>query len=664
MQNLYDNLSGIAGFYYWEIIGEEADIPEEEKIYISGPSGTVTVEKEGETTIAFQAKDNAGNLSALSTITIRKDSSAPNDFIPRITDKTGTSFTINAETQDSISGIEGYYFYVEGKLQNSRVNTTGKYEVKNLDTNKSYAVYVEAVDKAGNIKKSMTITVSIKGELLTPRIILSGKQGDNGYYIGNVTVTIQDSANEEETMTDQIAYQVTGTTTIARTVVEGRTATLEITLDGTSDITAQALSSGGGASDTIMQRVNKDSTPPKATLAVEKTGETSVTMTATGEDSMSGVANYEFHRSTISSTAGFVAIATENSTSNSATYVYDGLSLGTRYYLKAVVRDNAGNVAESDVVEITIMKDPLTLAELETKIGEYVDYKPVSGTFGDHTNSSYNGYNSGEVVYPETPIQNSSLQTDENLKWRILFVEDGILTLIADDVTGEIGLGGQRGYNNAVLLLNNACKNMYSNSSLGATGRSLCREDIEHVSNYDKYSYENYGEQIVVKKWDNVDNMNYPLMLYYEKTAIVNGRTGTQYNQNEQNSYITGEYSYASSLAIIYTHYSYTLNESNFADSNPIYLNLFRYEIDGKTNLTKYWLATRCLAGNSDRLVCNIGNIEEGRLNTKNLASSLRSERISTACSLRPVVEIPLDRVNIGGLGYGERERPYSIEAK
>ena len=536
--------------------------------------------------------------------------------------------------------------------------------MKNLDTNKSYAVYVEAVDKAGNIKKSMTITVSIKGELLTPRIILSGKQGDNGYYIGNVTVTIQDSANEEETMTDQIAYQVTGTTTIARTVVEGRTATFEITLDGTSDITAQALSSGGGASDTIMQRVNKDSTPPKATLAVEKTGETSVTMTATGEDSMSGVANYEFHRSTISSTAGFVAIATENSTSNSATYVYEGLSLGTRYYLKAVVRDNAGNVAESDVVEITIMKDPLTLAELETKIGEYVDYKPVSGTFGDHTNSSYNGYNSGEVVYPETPIQNSSLQTDENLKWRILFVEDGILTLIADDVTGEIGLGGPRGYNNAVLLLNNACKNMYSNSSLGATGRSLCREDIEHVSNYDRYSYENYGELIsIIDYYITHYNMYYPSILYYEKTGRVNGRTGTQYNQNEQNSYITGTYSQASSLAVTYTHYSYVLDESKFSDSGLIYLNLFRYKSDGKTNLAKYWLATRCTASDGDLASFLVSHVTEGNLNSSSLFQSGRATA-STIGGLRPVVEIPLDRVNIGGLGYGERERPYSIEAK
>lgn len=48
---------------------------------------------------------------------------------------------------------------------------------------------------------------------------------------------------------------------------------------------------------------------------------------------------------------------------------------------------------------------------------------------------------------------------------------------------GKIYFKNATGYNNSVYLLNDICKNRYSNVSLGATARSLNLEDIESRMN-------------------------------------------------------------------------------------------------------------------------------------------------------------------------------------
>ena len=101
--------------------------------------------------------------------------------------------------------------------------------------------------------------------------------------------------------------------------------------------------------------------------------------------------------------------------------------------------------------------------------GVYVAYSPTAGTFTSE--GTYNG------------DTNKDFSTTEGLMWRVLKDDGKTLTLIAD-TTANTGftLKGANGYNNGVLLLNNACKAMYSNSTFSATGRSIKAEDIEAVS--------------------------------------------------------------------------------------------------------------------------------------------------------------------------------------
>ena len=659
LPNMSDSNSGIAGYYYWEVTGDVADILQEEKTYVSGETGKVIVESEGEKTIAFQAKDNAGNISSMSSITIRKDSTPPDDFTPSITNETATRFTINGTSSDSTSGLAGYYFYVDGILQNSEISTSGIYNVTGLNANKTYSVYMEAVDKAGNKKKSTSITAKTNGELLKPKISLSGEQGENGYYKGNVTVTIEDSASEDITGTNQIRYQVTGSNQIGETTINGRTATFEITIDGTSTITAQAVSKDGNVSETETQTVNKDSTPPTASLTAGTVGETSIEVTANGNDSASGIASYEFQRSTTSATSGFTSIETITNSNTTNTYTYSGLTSGTTYYLKVIVKDKAGNTQESNIVtsktkEAGIDFGGMTEDEIENNyVGKYVDYIPTAGSFV--AEGQYSGYTTGSIFNMQ--LADQTLSTNTLTKWIIFEIKENTLSLISDTIVNSgFNLKGANGYNNGVLLLNNACKTMYSNSNLGTIGRSLNIDDIERHSNFDKTKYDD-GYYYYGREYSSEGTNGYPSIFALEKTGAVDGKYGTKYDLSQQDEYITGTTQKAYKGR--YTAYSYSMSSTYISEK---YLNLF-------AKSEQYWLASRCTNYTDGDL---IGGYQLGfnlfYITSKNeIAPSLLYYSLlgsNGASGIRPIVEIDLSKVNIGATGDGSSGTPYSITAK
>ena len=84
----------------------------------------------------------------------------------------------------------------------------------------------------------------------------------------------------------------------------------------------------------------------------------------------------------------------------------------------------AGNSATSEAITQNTADEGMLDDELSEEIGKYVDYTPVSGSFTSQ--GTYNGGN------------NQTFQTVATLKWRILFVDDNKLTLIAY-TTGNTG---------------------------------------------------------------------------------------------------------------------------------------------------------------------------------------------------------------------------------
>ncbi len=661
--NAEDANSGIAGYYYWEVVGDVAEVPDEEKTYVSGASKTLTVKSEGIKVLAFQAIDKAGNKSGISNITVQKDSTNPRSFTISISNQTKTEFTINAGTTDntvytnSVSGMDYYEVYVNGSLAQKidvtdEANTGMSYTAENLTENATYTVYVVAYDKAGNKTESTTMTIIAQdvntggggqepaSQLLAPAISLSGATQTNGYYTGNVIVTIEDSASVTTTKASKIKYSVAGANEIEETEVMGRMAMFTISADGSSTVTAWVEDSEGNASETSTQTISKDTKAPTAvSLSVTSYDKTSISVIASGSDEGSGIISYAFQISQTQNDEDFTTARTEASTEGTCSYTYSNLEVGKNYYIRVIVSDRAGYQTTSEITKQGTQDNGLSDSELSEEIGKYVAYTPVSANY-----TSQGTYNGGS---------NQNFSTDTAVKWRILFVENDKISLISEEpINNGFNLRGYNGYNNGVKLLNEACMTMYSNSSLGATSRSLNIDDIEEISSYNKNSYSDYGDE-----WNMSSNYsNYPNMYENEMPGVLTG-----IGRSEQNDYITGT-SKASTLKTMATYYTYVISTRY---TTQIYLEMLYYQA---SNIDKYWLASRyvrCPGGYYAyfSLFCvEKTTIGEGTNGVYLYESGGQSS--SRNYAIRPIVEIDLSNVTIGETGTGTRTSPYSIVAK
>ena len=493
-------------------------------------------------------------------------------------------------------------------------------------------------NEKGNLSDNYETSFTInKTAPSTPTISLNGTEGESGYYITDVGVTINagDASNVAS-----IKYKVEGANPIEETEATGTTANFDITADGTSTITAYIINNAGLTSEEITQEVNKDATVPStASIALSgEAGETSIAVTANGEDATSGVASYAFQYSTTNEESGFTTADEVQNTANSCTFEYQDLASNTTYYLRVIVKDRAGKTTASIAVPATTKKSELSEEELANDTGKYVAYTPVSGTFSDHVGSTYSGDNPGGEEG-----DNFTMSTIQNLKWKILDVENNKLMLISETVANSgFILESANGYNNSVLLLNNACKAMYSNSDW-ATGRSIKMEDITKHSSYSpQYETETMTDP----------GKYYPNILKDEKTAIIDGIEGKKYGESDQDTYITTGYSQASTLTVLYTADSFYL--SQYVQTK--YLNLF--------NTGEYWIATRAKSAGPNGASWYMRCIKSGYLDCEFLFATYELAGADNKHAIRPVVEIDLTKVNVGLSGDGSSGSPYSIEVK
>ena len=312
--------------------------------------------------------------------------------------------------------------------------------------------------------------------------------------------------------------------------------------------------------------------------------------------------------------------------------------------MRVVVKDKTGYTTPSTAVNATTKQSGLSEEVLASNIGKYVDYTPISGTFSDHMNSTYNGYKGSPA--------NIQTSTINSLKWKILDISNNKLTLISETIANtNFGIGDAMGYNNGVLLLNNACKAMYSNETLGAVGRSLNIDDIERHMTYDKTTYQNYGQE------DYPSNRIYPIIFEYEINAAPNGVYGNKYGPSDQDSYITGTATAIGSadFKTITTYYEFDMSTSTM--DNQIYVDLL-------SSSSKTWLASRCFYSDRFTVHYHFRWISKNSVGSQNFSFSNSYNGNWWSYAIRPVVEIDLTKANVGITGDGGENTPYSIEAK
>ena len=284
-----------------------------------------------------------------------------------------------------------------------------------------------------------------------------------------------------------------------------------------------------------------------------------------------------------------------------------------------------------------------TLDMLE--IGDYIDYTPDTAS-SYYLSSTYSGFSSDQTISQIT-----------NIKWKIMSINnDGTVDITTESpVNSRVTLRGATGYNNGVYILNDIGRQLYSNSSLNAVGRSINLEDIEkHYNDAGKKYRDDYVSADGVKYGDtktyNSEYGYYPSLYAQEIGSGINS-TSTKndgLNKSDSSELTTEEYNNANTLTVTQTFY-------RVPGSNEYYNDNF-YDVIGEIG----WIATRvvdCYVNGSDHAAAfSFATIS---IPISNMAYFSKNSRVQISSYLRPVVTLP-SSIKVTG-GEGTSSSPYQI---
>ena len=291
------------------------------------------------------------------------------------------------------------------------------------------------------------------------------------------------------------------------------------------------------------------------------------------------------------------------------------------------------------------------------KIGDYISYTPDS--------TSTKGILKELSTYSGTNTNTTDTLRQEELKWRVLDVKDGKVRLISATPTNQdktnakntISLGGAKGYNNAVYLLDKTCYTLYNNYKLASKVQNLKIEDIQDHLTYDYKQCSNSnvdtGKYGGTKEY--ITNKNYPDIFAKEKTGWIDGTQGTELNFSEQTVPISETKTTAKEkIKVTQTYWYKSMTSNDFKDS--IYYNLF---INNGENYQTYWISSRCVNIYSDYANFSIRFIDSGIVGA---SGSYRSndEEVYRDYAFRPVITLN-SNVQVTS-GDGSEGTPFEIK--
>mgnify|MGYP007089114308 CR=1 FL=1 len=260
------------------------------------------------------------------------------------------------------------------------------------------------------------------------------------------------------------------------------------------------------------------------------------------------------------------------------------------------------------------------------KVGDYVSYTPDTAT-----GKTYDSEKLKKGGYTGTSQQALS---KEDLNWRVLRKnDDGSIDLIGDATSNSVYFSGSLGYNNGVYLLNDICKELYSNSTHHITARSVNLEDMEKwLTDSGKTARAGYTNSSSGKKYG--ETKEYAGSNSY--TPDIYGKTEDEsanyYSEPTTNTYTpaSGTATADNTLNAKQTYYNISINSTNYGDGAKV-LSSSNY----------YWVAARYVNCNSSNANFGLRNANSN-MNGNNMFNS-NSNTNNNNNRLRPV-----DSINCG----------------
>ncbi len=288
---------------------------------------------------------------------------------------------------------------------------------------------------------------------------------------------------------------------------------------------------------------------------------------------------------------------------------------------------NASGKTKTHKVSVTNYKVP-TIAD-KVKVGDYVEYIPDTAEYTTDTNNT--GYTSAQTFKTQSK------------DWRVVYknTETGEVLLTTNgsvnDGTGEkndkMYLKGTKGYFRGPTELNNICKALYSNSSLGITARSMTIEDLNKACNYTpsepttRYAY------------------------YPKGTTFVEGDTTIEYNGK---TYTKKAHYY--SMAKLYTSDGggiekkdsdgFTYREPE--NDNPVYVTetWYKYNPSSKNSTvgsvlsSTAWLASPCVGFASSFAYFDVRYAHSSNVDADIFCNSQGIPPLRGSAGIRPLVSL------------------------
>ena len=283
---------------------------------------------------------------------------------------TSNSITVNVVATDAESGMKDgttYTYYIKESSQADTAYeakatdvTNTSYTFTGLNQNTSYDIKVEVNgDRAGN-----------KG---TGTLLSEGTQeiagATEGLREGSIVATTPTWSGGQASITLttdtglKIQYQVGGTTGTWTTIDSGG----QVTGLNHNDTVYARLWDEKNAGTAASVEI-RDTGKPSVSVSTSNLTSNSVTLTVTASDAETGLATSETYTYYLNN--GSATPSTSN------THNYTGLTDGTTYELKVVVKDKAGNTQEASTTITTVSMSIANVLEE----GNYVNYIDNSGT--------------------------------------------------------------------------------------------------------------------------------------------------------------------------------------------------------------------------------------------------------------------------------------------
>ena len=216
------------------------------------------------------------------------------------------------------------------------------------------------------------------------------------------------------------------------------------------------------------------------------------------------------------------------------------------------------------------------------KVGDYVSYTPDTAT-----GKTYDSEKLKKGGYTGTSQQ--ALSKDD-LNWRVLRKnDDGSIDLIGDATSNSVYFSGSLGYNNGVYLLNDICKELYSNSTHHITARSVNLEDMEKwLTDSGKTARASYSNAVKYGETKEYKGSNSYTPDIYGKTE---DESANYYSEPTTNTYTpaSGTATADNTLNAKQTYYYIPINQTNYGDGAKV-LSSSNY----------YWVAARYVSCRSD----------------------------------------------------------------